>query len=596
MIIKKIGVVTGDPFDDNLYGKIVLIDTYDTFYVLSSETLVFQNNSKDAGYRQATLEEIKKNWDSIYRYWQPQIGDKVQIIQRAFQGSGFIKSGHSNYWLIDGEDKSSNYFHKLNQMVIHPEHGWNAGVQKNQEPEMTSKEKLYNSLKHKVKEELKIIDPGLKAEIIEACVNQPQDSYSNQEDLLSLVGEFTWSNTVQGTLYWHNIFNYLGYTSSRERFKVYLKFRKNVREEFDRLKEPVRQRILELCYDNAGDNQAIYFKYSLHGVLGSIRWSGTKEGYNYWKEVYDKITEDKYKEIETFKQEEVVEETALDLSLKASDCDIDTIYLSLNKGVKDELSKIPSSVKDDILYNIKHHSGTVETLGAISRFKTLDTLIGSGFVWRETKQYQNSYWSKMQNYASDKDYFNIVPYSEDITLKENPDTTTVEITTSNSDNSSSIRHDFISDSTSTLDFNNPLKVNSYTIYGQKSLIDELRKCPIVFIKEILKEYGYSDTQDSTITIAESNLSSVVTRFYYCYFNLYWKEMLELLLDKKYYLLSSKQSYYKSKKSSSEPSKTTSEVIIFNQPNKKSYLSVDSSKYDQTPLKIKQKPKIKLKLN
>jgi len=595
MIIKKIGVVTGHPFDMNLYNKTVLIDNVNAFYVVDGAGLILQSNLKDEGYRQATLEKIQRDWKFIHKYWQPQIGDKVQIVQKPFQCSGFIKDkgqcDNNDYWLIDRTDNTPEYFDKRDQMVIHPEHGWNVSVQENQEPEMNPKEKLYNSLKDKVKEELKLIDPELKEEIIEACVNQPKESYSNQENLLNLIGEFTWCNTEQGMIYWDNIFKYLTYNNGpKKKFTIYTKFKKTVRKELDRLKEPVRERILEVFYDRIGNFESYnssFFKHNLYPLLGSIFWRDLKEGYVYWKKVYDKLVEDKHEEIEKFKEEEV------DFSLKISDCSIDLIFLSLKKEVKDELKKIPSSVKDDILYNIKHHCGALRDLECIFKLKNLSDLLGSGFVWENT--IQGSYWSVMQNYAYQKKYSSIVPYSDYIKLKEDSNISTVKVNTADSANSSSIRHDFISDSTSILDFSNSLKVNPWTIYGQKSLIDELRKCPTAFIEEIIKEYGYFYTLGSTIIIAESNLSIIVNTFYYSYFNPYWKEMLELLLNKKYYLLCSKQSYYDSKKSSSQTT-TTSEVIIFNQPNRKNYLSVDSSKYDQTPLRIKQKPKIKLKLN
>lgn len=130
MIVKKIGVTTGEPFAET--GCIVLKGDGD-FYNMYRESGYWggQYSSSGKGVRPATLEEIKSNWSAIQDQWDPQPGDLVRVTQGSFaNGHDYVINepfkDDLNYWRVSYLDGSPYNVFDKNQMVLSPNHGWEA--------------------------------------------------------------------------------------------------------------------------------------------------------------------------------------------------------------------------------------------------------------------------------------------------------------------------------------------------------------------------------------------------------------------------------------------------------------------------------------
>jgi hypothetical protein len=130
MKIEKIGVTTGEPFAET--GDIVLKGDGD-FYNMHRKSgyWVGQCNFFGKGVRQATLEEIKNHWNAIKDHWDPQPGDLVRVTQGSFaNGNDYVINepfkDDLNYWRVSYLDGSSYNVFDKDQMVLSPNHGWEA--------------------------------------------------------------------------------------------------------------------------------------------------------------------------------------------------------------------------------------------------------------------------------------------------------------------------------------------------------------------------------------------------------------------------------------------------------------------------------------
>ena len=570
MKIKKIGIVTGSPYDPNLVGKILLIDRKDQHWVLSDSTLVGQNRYYKEGYRQATVDEIKNNWYLIHPYWEPQVEDKVIVTQDYFgwenqegEISDSIKSTSSYCEVKRTSDCYKANFDRTCQMIIDPNHGWN----------VENKPSIFDKLKPEVQKEIDLIDPELKREILEVLDSQPCNAYFKQDKLSSVIVLFTWRDTKQKEIYWDRIYSHI----NRPNLKVYCKLKKSVRDELSQINYKVKGRILEILTEQYGfESKEILFSYTdLTSILYTLTWDNTTENHSYWSDVHIKLSRRNYSKIldfETYQENQ----TESKLTKNVSECTTDEIYEVISDSVKEELNKIHIDVKANILYNIKHYPNELKTLKLVSECPDLSRLIGNGILWNRPSQGLN-YWSDMFNYANTKQYHKIMPHY--LAKKES---TTVKI----SDDSA---NSYISTHGTNFEY----KIDNFVIRGSASLIKDLLRCPVSFVEEIMKERGYFFNKEHKISFISNNVAEIVNNtLLYIKKDEYWLVMLERLKKGDYLSLCSKSEYFKK----SIPVGNQSEVIILNKIDKPNYLSVDASNYDQKPLKINNKPKVKLKLN
>jgi hypothetical protein len=130
MKIQKIGITTGEPFAET--GCIVFKEDTSLYKMYTKQGFwTNQESSYGQGVSKATLEEIKSNWSQIKDQWDPQPGDLVRITQGGYnETDDFVIEGQeglsADYWSVSYLNGNAYTAFNKNQMVLSPNHGWEA--------------------------------------------------------------------------------------------------------------------------------------------------------------------------------------------------------------------------------------------------------------------------------------------------------------------------------------------------------------------------------------------------------------------------------------------------------------------------------------
>jgi hypothetical protein len=298
MIVKKIAIITGKPFGSFLTGSIGLEEKPGRWYGLDKGTLELQFNSINEGYRKATLEEIKSNWDVIKERWDPQPGDVVRITQGMFVNEtdyviNEIAKGNPNYWGVSCLDGSPYNVFDKNQMVLSPNHGWEANS-------------TFESVIDK-KVEFTIKDGVLRFDGHEVRVgdtvsfNYPSDNKKandrfivNQQVLNVETNTYVGSLPFRTNSQWYNIhkvknFVNQGQPHSKEPFKQPLKFKIYEKVLFITFNKGESGNIVKV------DEEAEYFKYYVKlSSNNNVCFCGEKDIIPYSREEERALTIDEH--------------------------------------------------------------------------------------------------------------------------------------------------------------------------------------------------------------------------------------------------------------------------------------------------------------
>ena len=290
MKIKKIGVTTGEPFADT--GCIVLKgDT--SFYNMYTKGGYWssQASSYEKGLRQASLEEIKSNWSAIQDQWDPQTGDLVRITQLGFNHENDyvineLYKGTPGYWRVNYLDGSPHNSFNKNQMVLSPNHGWEA----NSTPESVIDKKVEFTIKdgvlrfdgHEVRVgDIVSYDCGYIKKGFQKVTKIERDGYSAN---YPFVVESNWDNI-------NNISNFVnhGQPKCKEPFKQLLKFKIDEKVLFITFNKGESGTIIKV------NEEAEYFKYYVRlSSNNNICFCGEKDIISYSREEERALTIDEH--------------------------------------------------------------------------------------------------------------------------------------------------------------------------------------------------------------------------------------------------------------------------------------------------------------
>lgn len=217
MRIKKIGVVTGPPYETSYKNNILLIDADDNkYYCVDNSGIFYYVGGSLEGYRQATQDEIEANWEHIVKHWQPQYGDQVVVTESGYEGSGVILSvypDNDSYWSVAKKYGNVTPFMK-EHMMLSCEQGWSITVVKPEEP--LPKYHL------EVVDELRKLDLGL-VDLINSRLDQDVSEHASLADVVT--DGFTWGGSLEGFNFWDKIHGFLtlkNYSKANQYYNEYI--------------------------------------------------------------------------------------------------------------------------------------------------------------------------------------------------------------------------------------------------------------------------------------------------------------------------------------------------------------------------------------
>lgn len=397
MIIKKIGVITGAPFGRYLEGKLLIISSNNHYYGLTEIGELtpqgHDSTNPDRGYRKATQSEINRHWENLNKHWDPQTGDKVEILQSGYQGSGVIDKPSTGpyYWRVTHVGGYTTPF-KKNQMTLSRDHGWSTITVK--EPD--TKSDKFSKYHAEVVDELRKLDVGL----VDLLNSRMQHDVLNIQTLEKVVGSgFSWKDSPEGSDFWIDLKNALAIKDYDKVNKLFFDSTKP-----KKLKQPgPRWKV--------GDY--VTYKSHSHCKHGSYRYGGLCQagftgkitgyheyidGYNCFKLSVESSYNFSFDMLEC--EFEQWDDPAFNLkkpsSFKTDDRLSDTVWEEGESNLDEGLWEL---IKQRVVNDVQHCS-------------TVADVLWIGFVWAEVEE-GNDFWDKIYGCVTLKDYSKANQYYND---------------------------------------------------------------------------------------------------------------------------------------------------------------------------------------
>jgi hypothetical protein len=323
MIVRKIAIITGDPFGEHLKGSIALQVGLSSWYGLKKKEWFLQSNSTEKGHRKATLEEIKNDWDQIKERWDPQPGDLVRITQLAYnQTDDFVieqRSGtSSDYWIVTYLDGNAYTAFNKKQMVLSPNHGWgtDSTIIKEQITPIENPKISLDRLKYSPEayNEFKYLNSAL-VDLIDTRVTSFVSEILNLDQVLLSGFEFT--KSLEGVTFWGKIVGYLqdkDYTKASQHYLDYVQNIENSKESVNSTnatlpgkfssevlveKNNIPLGLWELIKKRICNN-VLYEKTLANAIRGGFNWAESVEGYTFWLDLVHMLDVKHYETVQKF--------------------------------------------------------------------------------------------------------------------------------------------------------------------------------------------------------------------------------------------------------------------------------------------------------
>lgn len=323
MIVRKIAIITGDPFGEHLRGSIALKENNRHWHGLKKKEWLLQTNYSEKGHRKATLEEIKNDWDQIKERWDPQPGDLVRITQPLYNPTDdFVieqrNSTSSDYWSVRYLDGNAYTAFNKKQMVLSPNHGWgtDSTLIKEQITTIENPKISLDRLKYSPEayNEFKYLNSALVDLIDTRITGFVSEILSLGQVLMS---GFDFSRSPEGITFWSRIVDYLqdkNYTKASQHYLDYVQNIENSKESVNSTnatlpgkfssevlveKNNIPLGLWELIKKRVCNN--VLYEKTLAGVIrGGFNWAESVEGYQFWLDLVHMLDVKHYETVQKF--------------------------------------------------------------------------------------------------------------------------------------------------------------------------------------------------------------------------------------------------------------------------------------------------------
>jgi hypothetical protein len=320
MIVRKIAIITGDPFGEHLKGSIALQENNRHWYGLKKKEWLLQTNYNEKGYRKATLEEIKHDWNQIKERWDPQPGDLVRITQESYNCTDdfvITKQNETNceYWGVRYLNGDYYTIFNKDQIVLSPNHGWgtDSTLIKEQITIIENPKISLDRLKYSPEayNEFKYLNSAL-VDLIDTRVTGFVSEILSLGEVL--MGGFDFSQSLEGVTFWGKIVGYLqdkDYTKASQHYLDYVQNIENSKESVNSTlpgkfssevlveKNNIPLGLWELIKKRVCNN-VLYEKTLANAIRGGFNWAESVEGYKFWAELVHMLDVKHYETVQQF--------------------------------------------------------------------------------------------------------------------------------------------------------------------------------------------------------------------------------------------------------------------------------------------------------
>lgn len=402
MIIKKIGIITGNPYNDSAMGAILLIDERSKhFWLKDSAWLLEQSNDSDStgengSYRKATESEIARHWENIAKHWDPQPGDEVVITQPGYTGYGVVLNPDSNgeYWRVTEADGNITPFTKL-QMMLSREHGWTIMTEK---PAINPDK--FSKYHPNVVDELRKLDIGL-VDLLTSRLEHDVYNISHVSDVIG--GGFGWVSSPEGIEFWSGIQGDIfrkDYDSANKRFYDLNKTSEQPESKNPKPRWKVGDFVTYKHHKDLPDQKYRFGGVDQEGLVRKITHYGEfiKEHNCYKIEVesnYSFSFEMLESEFQEWDSPKIKPEEST--SFKKDERFSDIVWKEAESNLEEGLWElIQQRVVNDIASSVTN----------------LSKVVWAGFTWGETKE-GHFFWAKIGGFLASEDYSRANQYYND---------------------------------------------------------------------------------------------------------------------------------------------------------------------------------------
>jgi len=403
MIIKKIGVITGNPYNDSAMGAILLIDERSKhFWLKDSAWLIEQSNDSDStgengSYRKATESEIARHWENIAKHWDPQPGDEVVITQPGYTGYGVVLNPDSDgeYWRVTYLSCESIEPFTKNQMMLSPNHGWSTVIIKESE----TKSDTFSKYHPNVVDELRKLDIGL-VDLLTSRLEHDVYNISHVSDVIG--GGFGWVSSPEGIEFWSGIQGDIfrkDYDSANKRFYDLNKTSEQPESKNPKPRWKVGDFVTYKHHKDLPDQKYRFGGVDQEGLVRKITHYGEfiKEHNCYKIEVesnYSFSFEMLESEFQEWDSPKIKPEEST--SFKKDERFSDIVWKEAESNLDEGLWEL---IQQRVVRDVKHGATVAEVLWI-------------GFIWEKVKE-GNNFWDKIYGFLTSKNYSKANQYYND---------------------------------------------------------------------------------------------------------------------------------------------------------------------------------------